>query len=274
MKLRHPLLRLPLLAGLMASLLLPACRSLRNRQASAYEQRGVASWIADFYHGRTTAYGTVYDRNAFTAASPTLPYGTPVRVTHLRNGRSVDVVITDRFNYPGRIIDLSPVAAAQIGLLQERLSEVSVVPLQVPANAAPPGQGFATDPGAGYGAPPPGYGSPAPMSGNRRPAFIQPYNQSNPSTSPLFQRNGYTSAANEVTEPKAQPSPVLADAEPLDLVEYDGLDFDFDEQIRALLRDPPGGSVMIPDEPDFSRPNYQVQGTYPLPEPAETVVSR
>ena len=81
-------------------------------------QRGVASWYGLPFHGRRTANGERFDMNALTAAHPSLPFGTRVKVRSLVNGREVVVRINDRGPFaPGRIIDLSHAAARQIGLL-------------------------------------------------------------------------------------------------------------------------------------------------------------
>jgi rare lipoprotein A len=71
-------------------------------------QVGTASWYGSYFQGRTTASGEPYDMNDLTAAHPSLPLGSWVRVTNLRNGRAVVVRINDRGPIvPGRIIDLS-----------------------------------------------------------------------------------------------------------------------------------------------------------------------
>jgi rare lipoprotein A len=71
-------------------------------------QIGTASWYGDYFQGKTTASGEPYDMYDLTAAHPTLPLGSMVRVTNLRNGRAVVVRINDRGPVvPGRIIDLS-----------------------------------------------------------------------------------------------------------------------------------------------------------------------
>ena len=78
---------------------------------------GIASVYARMLHGRETASGEPHDSDELTAAHRTLPLGTEVRVTNLRNQRSVLVRINDRGPAVGsRIIDLSPRAAAAIGL--------------------------------------------------------------------------------------------------------------------------------------------------------------
>lgn len=81
--------------------------------------RGIASWYGARFHGRATASGELFDMHALTAAHPTLPFGTIVRVRSLVNDRVVDVRINDRGPHSGgRVIDLSRAAAAVLGLLQ------------------------------------------------------------------------------------------------------------------------------------------------------------
>ena len=78
-------------------------------------QIGRASWYGKPFHGRTTASGEPYDMFQFTASHRYLPLGTWVKVTNLRNGRSVMVRINDRGPVPeSRIIDLSYGAAAML----------------------------------------------------------------------------------------------------------------------------------------------------------------
>lgn len=86
--------------------------------AASYQARGVASWYGREFHGRATSNGESYDMLAMTAAHPTLPIPSYVRVTHLGNGRSVVVRVNDRGPFKrGRVIDLSYVAAAKLGLI-------------------------------------------------------------------------------------------------------------------------------------------------------------
>src|SRR3989442_15116368 len=71
-------------------------------------QIGTASWYGDYFQGKATASGEPYNMYDLTAAHPTLPLGSWVRVTNLRNGRSVVVKVNDRGPIvPGRIIDVS-----------------------------------------------------------------------------------------------------------------------------------------------------------------------
>ena len=71
-------------------------------------QVGTASWYGDYFQGKPTASGEPYDMYDLTAAHPSLPLGTLVRVTNLRNGRAVVVRVNDRGPVvPGRIMDVS-----------------------------------------------------------------------------------------------------------------------------------------------------------------------
>lgn len=88
---------------------------------------GKASYYANQFHGKKTANGETFDMNELTAAHPSLPFGTRVRVTNLRNGRDVIVRINDRGPFvKGRIIDLSAEAAKEIGLFRAGTAQVRV----------------------------------------------------------------------------------------------------------------------------------------------------
>ena len=77
---------------------------------------GRASWYGDFHHGRLTANGEVFDKNALTAAHRSLPFGTRLRVVNLQNDREVEVRINDRGpTIPERVLDLSYAAARALG---------------------------------------------------------------------------------------------------------------------------------------------------------------
>jgi rare lipoprotein A len=80
-------------------------------------QRGAASWYGPGFHGKKTASGERFNTHALTAAHKTLPFGTHVRVTNERTGRSVVVRINDRGPYAhGRVNDLSKAAAQAVGI--------------------------------------------------------------------------------------------------------------------------------------------------------------
>lgn len=82
-----------------------------------YHASGVASYYADFFTGRPTANGEVFNPQVLTAASKTLPFHARVLVKDKISGRFVIVRINDRGPYiDGRIIDLSPAAAKQLGI--------------------------------------------------------------------------------------------------------------------------------------------------------------
>ena len=90
-------------------------------------QVGMASWYGDKEHKNRTASGEIFDKNAYTAAHRTLPFGTMARVTNLNNGEDVVVKINDRGPFVrGRIIDLSYAAAQEIGLVRSGVSKVKV----------------------------------------------------------------------------------------------------------------------------------------------------
>jgi rare lipoprotein A len=83
-------------------------------------QIGTASWYGEYFVGKPTASGEDFDMYDMTAAHPTLPLGSYVRVTNLRNGRAVVVKVNDRGPIvPGRIIDLS-YGAAQVLQFENR----------------------------------------------------------------------------------------------------------------------------------------------------------
>lgn len=89
--------------------------------------RGLASYFANEFHGRKTASGEIFDKNKMTAAHKTLPFGTIVKVTNLKNNLSVLVVINDRGPFvEGRIIDLSYLAAQKLDFIKE-----GVVPVEI-----------------------------------------------------------------------------------------------------------------------------------------------
>lgn len=82
----------------------------------SYRASGLASWYGDDFHGRLTANREIFDRDGITAAHPTLPLPSYVRVSNLSNGRSLIVRVNDRGPYHGnRIIDVSSRAAQLLG---------------------------------------------------------------------------------------------------------------------------------------------------------------
>jgi rare lipoprotein A len=91
------------------------------------DQCGGASWYGPGFHGKKAASGQRFDQNAMTAAHKSLPFGTVVRVTDQRTGKSVNVTINDRGPFHrNRIIDLSKAAAAKLGIQNAGTGKVCV----------------------------------------------------------------------------------------------------------------------------------------------------
>jgi len=99
---------------------------------------GVASWYGETFHGRTTANGEVYDMNGLTAAHRSLPMGTWVQLTNLRNQRSVTVRINDRGpSIINRHIDVSKAAARALGFVGAGLTTVRMELVSSPPKGKP-----------------------------------------------------------------------------------------------------------------------------------------
>jgi rare lipoprotein A len=95
---------------------------------AGFQQRGVASYYGDAFHGNLTANGETFDMNALTCAHPTLPFGTMIRVINEDNDREVTVRVNDRGPYAGgRIIDLSKGAARELGMIESGTANVLLV---------------------------------------------------------------------------------------------------------------------------------------------------
>ena len=106
----------------------------------SYDRTGVASWYGDDFRGEATANGETFDERAITAAHPTLPLPSIVRVTNLRNGRSLDVRVNDRGPFVGnRLIDLSQEAARELAFENSGLTPVRVQFVRLaPSHGTPP----------------------------------------------------------------------------------------------------------------------------------------
>jgi rare lipoprotein A len=106
----------------------PSFKPIVNAPSTGRQVRGgMASWYGPGFHGRRTANGERYNQNGYTAAHKSLPFGTRVRVTNLRNGQSVMVRINDRGPFiRGRVIDLSAVAARAIGVHSSGIAPVQL----------------------------------------------------------------------------------------------------------------------------------------------------
>ena len=96
-------------------------------QAFSQEETGLASWYGPGLHANITAGGEVFDMNKLTAAHPSLPFDTRVRVTNLKNKKSVIVRINDRGPFiKNRIIDVSMEAARNLDILHSGIARVKV----------------------------------------------------------------------------------------------------------------------------------------------------
>ena len=94
---------------------------------SNYRQEGVASWYGPKFHGRKTANGEIFDMERLSAAHPTLPLPSIVKVTNLENGKSVQLRVNDRGPFAhDRLIDLSKAAASQLDFRSKGLAKVRV----------------------------------------------------------------------------------------------------------------------------------------------------
>ena len=95
--------------------------------AERVTQTGKASYYGKRFNGRKTASGERFSNSKLTAAHKTLPFGTKVKVTNLKNGKSVKVRVNDRGPFvAGRIVDLSAKAARKIDLIEDGVGAVKV----------------------------------------------------------------------------------------------------------------------------------------------------
>jgi rare lipoprotein A len=98
-----------------------------SQPAAAGVETGLAAVYSDKLQGRKTASGQVYDRNKLTTAHKTLPFGTKVKVTNVKNDKSVVLVVNDRGpTQAGRVLDISPAAAKSLGFSPKAMAEVRV----------------------------------------------------------------------------------------------------------------------------------------------------
>jgi rare lipoprotein A len=121
-------------------------------------ETGTASWYGKAHHGQPTASGETYDMHALTAAHQSLPLGTRVLVTNVKNDRSVEVRINDRGPFVrGRILDLSYAAAEQLGALTDGAFRVKLRVIDEPAGgragSSPPSTTAAGAPSSTAGGP-------------------------------------------------------------------------------------------------------------------------
>jgi peptidoglycan lytic transglycosylase len=113
-------------------LFLGGCASHRKHkplsELTGYSESGTASYYAMKFQNRKTASGERFDNYSMTAAHKTLPFGTKVKVTNIRNNKSVNVTINDRGPYvKGRVIDLTRAAFAKIEKIDTGITQVKIL---------------------------------------------------------------------------------------------------------------------------------------------------
>ncbi len=114
------------IVSLVILCLLVGCHSLAQYYTSDGAE-GVARYYAKRYHGRKTTSGEIYDSKKMTAAHPSLPLGTRVKVVNLDNKKSVIVKINDRCDeHENVFIDLSRQAARKIGMIKKGKANVRI----------------------------------------------------------------------------------------------------------------------------------------------------
>ena len=101
-------------------------------QSAGDKQTGLAAVYTDALDGHVTASGQLYDKAKLTAAHQTLPYGTKIKVTNPKNSRSVVLRINDRGPVQaGRVLDISPAAAARLGFSPLVMRDVTLEVVEV-----------------------------------------------------------------------------------------------------------------------------------------------
>ncbi|MEN6620055.1 MAG: septal ring lytic transglycosylase RlpA family protein [Smithella sp.] len=116
--------------------------SEQKKMSSAEEETagilGVARYYAKRYKGRRTSSGAIYDPQKLTAAHPSIPLGARVKVINLANNLSVIVIVNDRCRkYKTPYIDLSRMAASQLGFLGRYKARVKIIPLKQAIKPSP-----------------------------------------------------------------------------------------------------------------------------------------
>jgi len=98
-----------------------------------YTEKGIASWYGKDFHGRKTANGEIYDMYKYTAAHKFLPLGSHVKVTNLKNQRSVVLRVNDRGPFiKGRILDLSYTGARELDIVEAGIAPIKLEVVQLP----------------------------------------------------------------------------------------------------------------------------------------------
>lgn len=107
-------------------------KTISKKYSSAGVITGIASYYADEYHGNKTANGEVFDMNKLTAAHYDLPFNTMLKVTNIKNNKSVVVRVNDRMpSFKNRVIDLSYGAAKELDMIQDGIVEVKIEIIEI-----------------------------------------------------------------------------------------------------------------------------------------------
>ena len=117
--------------ALLFGVVFPACSGAPDSGSNIWQdaifETGIASYYHDSLHGNPTASGEPYDREALTAAHRTLPFGTRILVTNLKNDRSLILTVNDRGPFvKGRVVDLSRRAARELGFIEDGIVRVTI----------------------------------------------------------------------------------------------------------------------------------------------------
>jgi rare lipoprotein A len=127
------------LPGLLAAVVVVVFSAERSAASgtSAATQFGLASWYGPGFHGEATASGEIFDQREMVAAHRTLPFGSVIDVTNLKNGRRVTLRVIDRGPYgrnvrKGTIVDVSRGAARRLGFIRGGLVRVRLEVISVP----------------------------------------------------------------------------------------------------------------------------------------------
>ena len=115
-------------------------QNIVNTSVVEYKSRGTmkASWYGPRFHGKITANGEIYDQMAYTAAHKSLKFGTLLKLTNKKNGKSVIVRINDRGPYiPGRQIDVSKAVAMELGMMFRGVAKLQVEEIRLGQDSKP-----------------------------------------------------------------------------------------------------------------------------------------
>ncbi|MDR2759641.1 MAG: septal ring lytic transglycosylase RlpA family protein [Spirochaetaceae bacterium] len=128
---------IPLLVIFLSPVLLVSGQNQQGSDYGLFRQEGIASWYGEEFAGRPTASGEIFDPSQLTAAHPTLPIGTLLRVTNTHNNKQVIVRVNDRGPYVAtRILDISRAAAEQLDMISTGTAPV-ILEAQVSLSTMP-----------------------------------------------------------------------------------------------------------------------------------------